>query len=177
MRSLLVIIAVIAVIVAIVTYTAQAVNSVRRVVMDAYRVWGTGELLVDFMDAHAQRWPSSWKELETFYDQTTRHYTVITEFSDIRDHIEIDFDFDPAEASLANPEDDPPFRAIWLRNGTDSHYVGAGPNQIVYAHLKQLAEATAPSVPVDDTPTNTATGPITSDETEASELETSVQLE
>ncbi|WP_419195039.1 hypothetical protein [Novipirellula herctigrandis] len=127
-------------------------NSVRLVVMDAYRVWGTGELLVDFMNANAQRWPNDWNELESFYEDTTRAYTVIENFNDIRDHIDIDFNFDPASITFDNAEDDPPFRAVWLRNGADSRYVGAGPNEIVYTHLRRLADTTSKPKSTDGEP-------------------------
>jgi len=140
-RSLLVSVTVIAVLLAGVTYAIRTVNGVRQVVMDAYRVWGTGELMVDYMNANDQRWPQCWADLETFFANSTKTYTIIETFDDIRDHIDIDFAFDPYLQSLANDADDPPFRAIWLRNGTESRYVGAGPNQIVYAHLKELAKA------------------------------------
>lgn len=70
---------------------------------------------------------------------------MIETFDDIREHVEIDFSFDPQSASLENDESEPPFRAIWLRNGTESRYVGAGPNQIVYAHLKRLAKTSSVS--------------------------------
>jgi hypothetical protein len=142
-RSLLISVTVIAVALAVAMYTMRTVNSVRLVVRDGFRVWGTGDLLVDFMSSNAQRWPTDWQELETFFDGSTKRYTIIEDFDDIRNHIEIDFNFDPSKVAFDNAEDDPPFNAIRLRSSTNSRNLGAGADAIVYAYLRRVAVTTA----------------------------------
>ena len=156
---MLIVVALIAVGCGLVLYAVRVVNSVQGVVADAYRVWGTGDLLVDYMNANNQQWPASWRQLEAFYAGRTRTYTIIESFDDIQDHIEIDFTFDPASVALDHPDDDPPFRAVWLRNGTNSAYVGAGPNEIVYAHLKRRAFAATPAPAIAGEPSDRGASP------------------
>lgn len=136
-RTLLIITAVLAVIIGVATYSLRTID---RIVGDAYRVWGTGDLVVDFMNANHQRWPQSWEELESHYEQSNRAFPGIREFCDVQNYMEIDFSFDPTVVDCSNDELDPPFRAIWLRDGTNTAYVGTGPNQIVYRHL-QIADS------------------------------------
>lgn len=141
-RTLLIVTAVLAAIIGVATYGLRTID---RIVSDAYRVWGTGDLVVDFMNANNQRWPQTWAELEAHYDQSNGRFSGIREFSDVQNHMQIDFSFDPATVDLSNDELDPPFRAIWLRDGTNTAYVGTGPNEIVYRHLKSMPQSTAVS--------------------------------
>ena len=122
----------------------QFAQSVEPRLRDPFREMGTGELLVDFMKANNQRWPSDWAELEAFYERSTKSYSAIENFSDIRNYIEIDFSFDPASLSFWENADkhgelDPSFRVVWQRNRTSSEKSGAVANNLVYWHLWEAA--------------------------------------
>jgi hypothetical protein len=137
-RTLLIATTFIAAITGTATYGLRTID---RIVGDAYRVWGTGDLVVDFMNTNNQQWPQSWSELESHYDNSNGNFPGILDFSDVQDHMQIDFSFDPTTVDLSNDDLDPPFRAIWLRNGTNTAYVGTGPNEIVYRHLKSSPQS------------------------------------
>ena len=55
--------------------------------------------------------------------------------------MDIDFAFDPmtVDTTIEFDETSPAFRAAWLRNGKNTHYIGTGPNEIIFRYLKSRA--------------------------------------
>jgi hypothetical protein len=121
---------------------------IEQTVMDAYRVWGTGDMLVEYMEANDGQWPQNWDDIRQFMADHPRRYAGVAGFEDVHGHMDIDFTFDPwsVETSSEFEESKPAFRATWLRNGKTTRYEGTGPNEIIFRYLKSRASTgTLPS--------------------------------
>jgi hypothetical protein len=133
LKRLLVIVAVISVILAGVGFLRNLQNTI----LDAYRVWDAARALEAYMDAHAGEWPRDWDELARFAERTGIN-SIGGTFATLRQHVMIDFQFDPATAAMEISEDDvePNFKVVWLRNGSSVHWAGAEPNTLILDYLK-----------------------------------------
>lgn len=80
-------------------------------------------------------------------DEHPSQYAGITSFEDVQANMKIDFSFVPAsvDTSIEFDESEPAFRAVWLRNGKNTHYEGSGPNEIIFRYLKNQAEVNSQS--------------------------------
>jgi hypothetical protein len=129
-----------------------------RTVDDAYRAWGTADMLVAYMDANHGQWPKRWGDVRTFMVNHPAKYHTVADFEEVREHMEIDFSFDPAavDTTIEFNEDAPAFRAVWLRNGSSARWEGAGPNEIIFAYLKAARDRDATRVVTPEAPPVTA---------------------
>ena len=120
---------------------------IEKTVMDAYRVWGTGDMLVAYMEANDGQWPEDWDDVRRFMAEHPRQYAAVTGFNDVYVHMDIDFTFDPAsvDTTIEFDESQPAFRATWLRNGKTTRYEGTGPNEIIFRYLKRRAATGSPT--------------------------------
>ena len=133
LKRLLIWVAVLSVVLAGIVFVRKLIN----VPIDAYRVWNTARALEHYMESHDGAWPTDWDELlrgtgnKTFNSMGGR-------LSTLRDHVMIDFAFDPAAAAERIREDDanPVFKVIWLKNGSLVHWAGAEPNELIFNYLK-----------------------------------------
>lgn len=116
----------------------QFVYQLGKTPSDAYASWGDGDLVIEFMDAHEGRWPSSWSELEEFLESTEDKTTMGGSVSDLQERIVIDFKFDIERASSEIQRDGVAPRSwpIRLRTGSNAHFEGNEPNQRVFEYLK-----------------------------------------
>ena len=116
-----------------------------RTVDEAYLAWGTANMLVAYMNANGGQWPKGWDDVRTYMANHPATYHRVADFKDVREHIEIDFSFDPTtvDTMIEFDEDAPAFRAVWLRNGSTAHWEGAGPNEIIFAYLKATRDRDA----------------------------------
>jgi hypothetical protein len=114
---------------------------IEQTVMDSYRVWGTGDMLVEYMKQNNGQWPKEWSDVQEFMANNSFQHAGMSSFAEVRRHIEIDFSFDPAsvDTTIDFDESEPSFRAVWLRNGKTTRYEGTGPNEIIFRYLKSQA--------------------------------------
>jgi hypothetical protein len=125
----------------------QAVLDVPR---QAYAVWWTADLVIEYMERHDGAWPRSWEDLRTLAEtapevteSTDRNGSTVIEFrphasiEELQRRVEVDWGADP-DTLLKAPrkESGPPFRVIYLRNGKSTHYEGREPNQMILEYLE-----------------------------------------
>ena len=106
---------------------------------DAYAMWAAGDVLLEYMDAHDGRWPSSWDDLRSFHASAGNKPTMVGPFSEMESRIRIDFRFDPqaAAASIRETDQSPTFRVVRLRNGSLTSWSTQEPNQRIFDELKR----------------------------------------
>jgi hypothetical protein len=120
-------------------------------VPDAYAVWNTASLINDYMDAHNGAWPTRWEDLRQTYESSNQPDPV--HMADLQARVEVDWHADPRKlAAAAEPTTDvPPFRVIWLRDGSKAHWSGAEPNWLVWAHPQHTQPTTNPAATTQST--------------------------
>jgi hypothetical protein len=115
----------------------------------AYAVWWTADLVIEYMERHDGAWPRGWEDLRTVAEGAPevkagkeRDGAEIVEFrpgeriEELRRIVEVDWDADPAElVKLPRNARGSPFRVITLRNGKSRHYEGKEPNQMILDYL------------------------------------------
>jgi hypothetical protein len=126
------------------------VREVRGRPKEAYALWWTADLVIDYMDCHDGAWPKSWDDLRDNAERA-RDVTQSTEpggsvnvefrpkpnIEELERLVEIDWDANPDELLKASRRGvEPPFRAIYLRNGRSTHYQGREPNQMILEYLE-----------------------------------------
>ena len=128
---------VLAVLVVGVGFVGWGIATVPRVLRDLYGQWVTAELVINYHKDHL-RLPKNWQELETVYgDGKGLHHGGMT-FPQIRECMVVDFGRLAELQALAGstssvvtlPE------IIHTKSGTESHWAGAEPNQMVYGYLQ-----------------------------------------
>lgn len=103
---------------------------------EAYAAWDTGTLLVEYMDLHDRRWPSSWDDLLSVMNNPINppmfrgaragdtNYAL-----SLRKRVAIDWHFNPRQCNESLPvtrPDGTKFPVVWS---------GAEPNKMVRAYL------------------------------------------
>ena len=104
-----------------IAYTAYSLYRVAYVrVPHSYAAWGTGDLLVEFMETHDGRWPREWKELSEARDSMLRKgRTVHGNFGQLPSMVKIDWDAKPAElAKLAVAQGETAVRVVTRPDGS-----------------------------------------------------------
>jgi hypothetical protein len=126
-------------------FVSRAIYVVRHV-PEAYTAWDTGTLLVAYMEANDDRWPSSWDDLLSV---TNRVPDVVREMrgvhtgetnylSSLRNRVAIDWRFVPKigfEGSPVTRPDGTAFPILWR---------GADPNQMIRTELQSSSATNAP---------------------------------
>lgn len=109
-----------------------------RLLPEAYAAWDTGTLLVEYLRANDDHWPSSWDDLLTVLDLPRGADIVLYGSSggnaayarSLRERIAVDWSFDPAQIADANPVTRPDgsgFGVLWE---------GGDPNEMVREYLR-----------------------------------------
>lgn len=102
---------------------------------DAYAVWNVAGLVNDYMDAHDGAWPRGWDDLRRTYEASNPPNPE--HLADLQARVAVDWGADPRLLKAARPTGDkPPFKVIWLRDGSSAHWSGAEPNTLVWEHLR-----------------------------------------
>jgi hypothetical protein len=114
---------------------------------EAYAAWDTGDLLIEYMKLHDNRWPSSWDELIPVMNGGTNGPITLwganpdrkTNYVlSLRKTVVIDWTFDPRRPNGKSPVtrlDGTKFPLVWS---------GAEPNEMVRDYLKNSTNANAP---------------------------------
>jgi hypothetical protein len=104
---------------------------------EAYAAWDTGTLLVEYLKAHDNRWPTSWNDLLTVLDSDHGREIILrgSRAGDIeyarrlQNQISIDWKFDPR-----NPNDE---RPVARPDGSDFPMVWRDPNEMIHQYLDE----------------------------------------
>jgi hypothetical protein len=133
------------------------VREVRARPKEAYAVWWSADLVIDYMECHDGAWPKSWDDLRDHAERarevtqsTEADGSVIVEFrpkaniEELEQLVEIDWDANPDELLKTSRRGlEPPFRVIYLRNGRSTHYEGREPNQMILEYLESRRQRKA----------------------------------
>jgi len=104
---------------------------------DPYYVEHVASYVKDYMEATNNRWPSSWDDLCRVIPDRVKSGVFPVE--ELKQNVIIDWDARPsvlAEAKLRD-DDQPPFRVIWLRNGSGIHWSSTEPNRLIWDYLQK----------------------------------------
>lgn len=96
--------------------------------------------LITYLENHDHKWPRGWDDLRKIHEiwNPPLPDTPDRIFPSIVNHVEIDFQADPAVLAQATPDGKlPPFRVIWLRDGRTDRFVGTEPNRLIWEHLQR----------------------------------------
>jgi hypothetical protein len=134
LRTLFIITTVIAAILGIAVWPfVRAMNGVRN----AYAVWWAADMVVEHLKANDGAWPQDWDDLQDDYQTCVKRSGQPWSFDELQSRVVVDWHADPKQlASLANSNTVPPFRVIWLADGTDNYWESNEPNQIIADYLK-----------------------------------------
>jgi hypothetical protein len=136
-------------VIGVVVYFVNRVAYVVRHIPEAYTAWDTSTLLVSYMRANEERWPSSWDDLLLVTNRypgvlLAMHGTRPGEtdyFSLLRNRVSIDWHFVPKTGFQGLPvrrPDGTAFPIVWQ---------GADPNQMIRAELGDSHPTNAPKSP------------------------------
>lgn len=109
-----------------------------RLLPEAYAAWDTGTLLVEYLKASDDRWPSSWDDLLTVLDSPGgmdiplygSQAGDVAYARSLRVRIAVDWSFDRARIADADPVTRPDGSAF------DVLWEGGDPNEMVRGYLR-----------------------------------------
>jgi hypothetical protein len=105
-------------------------------VHNAYAVWWVADMVVEHMKANDGAWPNDWDDLRDDYETCTARSGRPWSFEDLSTRVTVDWHAQPSRlAEQARRDSVSPFRVIWLANGSESHWEGMEPNQIIVRYL------------------------------------------
>ena len=114
----------------------SVVETATVVVPNAYALEWAAVFVIEHMEANENRWPTSWADLKDEYDrQVASGHRPAPTWEELQSRVQIDWDIDVNSLAKADPKNDPPFRAFWLSDGTNSHWEGFEPNRKVLEYL------------------------------------------
>jgi hypothetical protein len=106
---------------------------------DAYAVQAAAVLVIEYMDTHDGTWPSGWEDLREASRARGKTMDKLPEL------VEIDWHAHPADLVKVGVSDRrPPFKVIWLRDGSNVHWSSSEPNQMILEHLQYRARGKNP---------------------------------
>ena len=116
-------------------YVVHHYNTVT--VPNAYAVDWVPLMVIEYMKTHDDQWPRSWDDLRDPYENLAAPQNYPWSFEELQDRVVMNWDADPKVLKKVTPtNDEPPFRVIWLRDGSSTCWEGAEPNARVLEYLK-----------------------------------------
>lgn len=112
-------------------------NHIQQVQRNAYTAWWVGDMVVNHLRTNDDRWPRNWDELKDDYQDCVKRSGQPWTFDELKRRVLIDWDADPNQLLTRQANGIPQFRAIWLTDGSGSHWESHEPNQIVLDYLNQ----------------------------------------
>lgn len=121
---------------------AYSFLQIRSTIHNSYAVWWVADMVVEHMEANSGEWPANWSDLRDDYETCVSRSGRPWRFEELRSRVEVDWSADP-QSLLADSagSDTASFRVIWLRDGTESHWAHAEPNQIILEYLRSRTTA------------------------------------
>ena len=87
--------------VAFLLYVIASAFNVYRKIPESYAAWASGNLIVDYLNTHSNRWPRSWEELEQATN-CLRYVPIDTLRTKLKIDWEVNFD-DLVQMARTNP--------------------------------------------------------------------------
>jgi hypothetical protein len=120
--------------------TAGAVYAVYQSAMNAvhnsYAVWWVADVVIEHMETHDGAWPKGWSDLRESYASLTKKHHHPGTFEELESRVDVDWSASPEKLAQAVPTSDrPPFRVIWLRDGSHHYWTDREPNQMILDYL------------------------------------------
>lgn len=112
-------------------------RAVQTVLRDPYYVEHAAFAVIAYMKANNNQWPTSWDDIRRANPERVESGNFSIEV--LKQNVIIDWNTRPkvlAEAKLRDDEQ-PPFRVIWLRNGSDIHWSHTEPNRVIWDYLQK----------------------------------------
>jgi hypothetical protein len=102
---------------------------------NAYATWHVAKLVVNHLHSTNGEWPRGWDDIDKALSrgQVRTHGQSLEELKGL---IEIDFSVDPKRFLAEAQSNGKPPRVIRLRNGQDTHWEHAEPNELIHEYLK-----------------------------------------
>ena len=140
-----ILITVLALLAAGIGFAIFAVRASLIAVEDSYAEWDAALAVISYMERNDGAWPTNWDAVRQGYLSATNLHGL--GWDNLYKRVDIDFIADPADLrkNALLPQDEPPFKVIWLRNGKTHCWSGAEPNTMVLEYLKK--NGTEQSVP------------------------------
>ncbi len=112
------------------------------VIPNSYAAWTTGDLIVEYLKTHNDRWPQSWDDLrEAKASIESRGDPIYWNFNALPKMVSINWNADPKELSNAQPlGNEIPFRVVAKQDGSavDACWgEDTEPNRQIYKYLKK----------------------------------------
>ena|SRR5258706_16333366 len=109
---------------------------------NSYAAWITGDLIVEYMKTHSDRWPRSWDELRQAKESLKRQgRPIYWKFEELPQKIKIDWSADPvALAKAQSLSNEVPFQVVTKLDGSrvDARWgEDTEPNRKIYDYLKE----------------------------------------
>lgn len=115
----------------------RAYQTAYGTIPNSYAVEWVANMVTEFMATHNDAWPAGWDDLREPYERLTERAGKSCTFDELRGRVDVDWNADPQILSHSQPiPTGPPFKVIWLRDGSATYWTGAEPNQIVLAYLR-----------------------------------------
>jgi hypothetical protein len=104
---------------------------------DGYALWGAGDMVVDYMRDHDDRWPKGWEDLKPYFDAGGGRVGGWS-FGEYQRRITIRWDVDPEllEAG-AKGNSGPNFKVIRATLPFAGAFEGCEPNEILRRYLQK----------------------------------------
>lgn len=104
---------------------------------DAYAIWGTGELIIAYIEEKNEM-PESWMDLEPFWDAGAGMHAKaggIESFEDLQSVVEVKFDrLNEFRLSASEGIEPPPL--VTAKSGATTRWEGADAGEMIIYHLK-----------------------------------------
>jgi len=123
-------------IVAVVVVAVVAANRIMERSNEMYAKWHMGDLLVDYLRDNDNQWPDSWEQLEDRFDD---YFMGGYSYEEIQTLLCVDFSV--SEEFICNHLEEiraGKIKLVWSRSGDDSHYEGAGSNEIIADYFQHV---------------------------------------
>jgi hypothetical protein len=104
---------------------------------DSYALWGAGEMVINYMKDHDDRWPKDWEDLKPYFDAGGSRVGGWS-FSEYQRRVTIRWDVDPESlesAAKGNPR--PTFKVIYATLPFAGAFEGREPNEILHRYLQE----------------------------------------
>jgi hypothetical protein len=117
-----VVLSVVGVLVLAVVYSAwHLYHTIHVIIPNSYAAWTTGELIVEYLETHNDKWPKGWDDLrEAKASKEARGEPIYWNFDELPKMVRIDWQADVKQLANALARGrDAPFRVVTKLDGSD----------------------------------------------------------
>ena len=113
-------------------------RNIDTTIRNSYAQWWVADMVKVHLSANEQRWPKSWDDLRDDYEVCVKRSGRPWTFDELRSRVVVDWNVD-VQSLKATPlvHEQVPFRVIWLRDGSSSHWSKHEPNRMIWDYLMQ----------------------------------------